>query len=242
MIDRHPLCPTAAPIAAALERAGRAARQAGLPGCARTAPTCPISRRPARIYSELLSAFFSADLPPAVGEQIAATARALSLGDDEPRRRRPARPDDQPSRLDSREPHPQRPAGPLAGAVPGGRCRAVPADADRGLSARPLAAIRPQLDVDGAKVPYFDQSVWAGIATLNGLPATTMPIGRTDERAADRRADHRRLPRRSHDDRLCRPDRARIRRLHPAAEFLTLYHPLRRTRHFISRASSHPAR
>jgi amidase len=28
-------------------------------------------------------------------------------------------------------------------------------------------------------VPYNDQSVWAGIATLNGLPATTMPIGRT---------------------------------------------------------------
>jgi amidase len=34
-----------------------------------------------------------------------------------------------------------------------------------------------KLDVDGAKIPYFDQSVWAGLATLNGLPATTMPIG-----------------------------------------------------------------
>jgi amidase len=29
-------------------------------------------------------------------------------------------------------------------------------------------------------VPYNDQSVWAGIATLNGLPATTIPIGCTD--------------------------------------------------------------
>ena len=42
---------------------------------------------------------------------------------------------------------------------------------------------RPQfariLDVDGAKVPYFDQTVWAGIATLNGLPATIAPIDRT---------------------------------------------------------------
>ena len=37
-----------------------------------------------------------------------------------------------------------------------------------------------QLDIDGAKVPYNDQSVWAGIATLNGLPATTAPIGRTE--------------------------------------------------------------
>ena len=34
------------------------------------------------------------------------------------------------------------------------------------------------LEVDGARVPYFDQTVWAGIATLNGLPATTAPIGR----------------------------------------------------------------
>src|SRR5215813_14482078 len=37
-----------------------------------------------------------------------------------------------------------------------------------------------QLDVDGTKVPYNDQSVWAGIATLNGLPSTTMPIGHSD--------------------------------------------------------------
>ena len=34
------------------------------------------------------------------------------------------------------------------------------------------------LDAAGARVPYFDQTVWAGIATLNGLPATTAPIGR----------------------------------------------------------------
>jgi amidase len=37
-----------------------------------------------------------------------------------------------------------------------------------------------QLDVDGSKIRYLDQVAWAGIATLNGLPATTMPIGRTD--------------------------------------------------------------
>jgi amidase len=28
-------------------------------------------------------------------------------------------------------------------------------------------------------VPYNHQSVWAGITTLNGLPSTTMPIGRS---------------------------------------------------------------
>jgi len=30
-------------------------------------------------------------------------------------------------------------------------------------------------------VPYNDQSACAGIATLNGLPATTMPIGHSDD-------------------------------------------------------------
>jgi amidase len=37
-----------------------------------------------------------------------------------------------------------------------------------------------QLDVDGSKIPYDDQMAWSGIATLNGLPATIAPIGRTD--------------------------------------------------------------
>jgi amidase len=30
-------------------------------------------------------------------------------------------------------------------------------------------------------VPYSDQSIWAGIAILVGLPATTMPIGKSPE-------------------------------------------------------------
>jgi amidase len=38
-----------------------------------------------------------------------------------------------------------------------------------------------QLDIDGVKVPYNDQSVWAGIALLSGLPATTMPVSRTQD-------------------------------------------------------------
>jgi amidase len=37
------------------------------------------------------------------------------------------------------------------------------------------------LDIGGNKVRYNDQSVWAGIALLSGLPATTMPIGKSDQ-------------------------------------------------------------
>ena len=35
----------------------------------------------------------------------------------------------------------------------------------------------PASSTSTAPSPYNDQSAWAGIATLNGLPATTMPIG-----------------------------------------------------------------
>jgi amidase len=38
-----------------------------------------------------------------------------------------------------------------------------------------------RLDVDGNQIRYLDQMAWAGIASLNGLPATTMPIGRTED-------------------------------------------------------------
>jgi len=42
-----------------------------------------------------------------------------------------------------------------------------------------------QLDIDGQKVPYFNQIAWAGIATSNGLPATTMPIGHVWTRVSE---------------------------------------------------------
>ena len=45
----------------------------------------------------------------------------------------------------------------------------------------PSPQLDRQLDIDGVKVPYNDQNIWAGIANLIGLPATTMPIGTSPE-------------------------------------------------------------
>lgn len=36
-----------------------------------------------------------------------------------------------------------------------------------------------KIDIDGARYPYFDQLVWAGLATMPGLPATAIPTGRS---------------------------------------------------------------
>jgi amidase len=38
-----------------------------------------------------------------------------------------------------------------------------------------------RIDIDGAEYPYFDQLVWAGLATMPGLPATAIPAGRSPE-------------------------------------------------------------
>jgi amidase len=34
-----------------------------------------------------------------------------------------------------------------------------------------------RIDIDGVEYPYFDQLVWAGLATMPGLPATAIPAG-----------------------------------------------------------------
>ncbi|GHB36180.1 amidase [Streptomyces xanthochromogenes] len=36
-----------------------------------------------------------------------------------------------------------------------------------------------RIDIDGVEYPYFDQLVWAGLATMPGLPATAVPTGRS---------------------------------------------------------------
>ncbi|RAG81015.1 amidase [Streptacidiphilus pinicola] len=38
-----------------------------------------------------------------------------------------------------------------------------------------------RIDVDGVAYPYFDQLVWAGLATMPGLPATAVPAGRAPD-------------------------------------------------------------
>jgi amidase len=38
-----------------------------------------------------------------------------------------------------------------------------------------------RLGIDGVEYPYFDQLVWAGLATMPGLPATAIPAGRASE-------------------------------------------------------------
>jgi amidase len=176
VLDKHPLFPTAASVAGALN--GLAERLAKA-GCtiAPTNPNMPDLARTTRNYVEMLSAIFTADLTPEMRLRAEATASALS-------------PDDL-----------SLGAARLRGLT---LTHAAWIKASRfrvGLRARwqslfqdvdvvlcppmPTPAfphdhtpwLARQVDIDGEKVPYSSQIVWCGIATSNGFPATVAPIG-----------------------------------------------------------------
>ena len=80
VIDKHPLCPTAASIAAAINDL---AERLDKSGCAilRQSEALPDLAQTSRIYRELLSAVFAVDLAPEMRERVEVAARALSPDD-----------------------------------------------------------------------------------------------------------------------------------------------------------------
>lgn len=180
VIDAHPLCPTAASVAGAVNDL---AERLSKVGCTvlRSAPDLPDLAETTRIYMTLLAAFFSADLPAEARLRLDAEAAKLPADDD----------------------------GLAACRVRGftmshhdwvwatrrrfgltGRWRALFRNIDAILCpAMPTVAFahdhapigQRTLDIDGHVVPYQDQIAWATIAIFNGLPATTLPIGKTPD-------------------------------------------------------------
>ena len=179
VINGHPLCPTAANVAAALDALTERLAKLGV-DIVRESPKLPDLALTTRTYVELLAAFFAADLPPDRLEAVTAAARSLSADDRSIAacRLRGFTISHAEWILASRR----------RGALRG-RWLALFDDIDVVLCpAMPTAAFlhdhtpmaARELDIDGQKRPYSDQLAWAGPATLNGLPATTAPIGRTE--------------------------------------------------------------
>jgi amidase len=180
LIDTHPLCPTAKSVGAALDNlSDRLAKR----GCRvrRESQSMPDLAQTTRIYAELLFAFFGADLSAGDRERVEAAVKSLSpedqsLGASRLRGLTMGHPDwVKTSRIRSglREKWQD-----LFRDFDVVLCPAMPTPAfphdhspQRGR----------QLDIDGRQISYNDQLAWAGIATLNGLPATTAPIDRTED-------------------------------------------------------------
>jgi amidase len=179
VIDKHPLCPTAAAVTGPLNAMADKLAKAGCT-IMRDSPRLPDLALTGRVYRQLLSAFYSADVTPEIRERAEAAAKVLSpedhgLAAEQVRGLTISHPDwIRQSRI----------RGGLRA-----RWLALFQEVDVVLCP-PMPTVAfphdhsPQfarkLDIDGAEVPYNNQSVWAGIALLNGLPATTMPVGQTD--------------------------------------------------------------
>jgi amidase len=181
LLDTHPLCPTANSIKAAL---GDLADRLAKAGCTvqRANPKMPNLAITTRVYAELLAASSSSDLPPAERVQIEAEAAALA-----------------PENLGLG-------AAWVRGATMSHAAWSKTSWTREGLRHR-WQALFEEVDVilcppmptpafphdhtpkwedrvfevDGRRMPYGNQAAWAGIATMNGFPSTTVPLTRSAE-------------------------------------------------------------
>jgi amidase len=179
VIDTHPLCPTAGSVTGALDRL---AQRLQMSGCAvsRGSPRLPDLAATTRLYVKLLLAFFSVDLPADLHRQVAGAAKALSADDESLAACR------------LRGLTISFPDWVHANRVRAGmrmQWQSLFQDFDVVLCPpMPTVAfphdhspqLTRQLDIDGKLVSYDDQIVWASMATLFGLPATTAPIDRSE--------------------------------------------------------------
>ncbi|MBV8120590.1 MAG: amidase [Alphaproteobacteria bacterium] len=179
VIDEHPLCPTASNVVKALDELTERLVKLGV-RIVRDSPKLPDLALTTQTYVELLAAFFAADLPADRRAAIENAAQSLAVDDRSiaacrmrgftishtdwilATRRRAALRGRWLALFDD---------------VDVVMCPAMPTPAFP-HDHTPMAA--RELDIDGQKRSYFDQLAWAGPATLNGLPATTAPIGRTE--------------------------------------------------------------
>lgn len=180
IVDEHPLLPTSTVVRAALGRIADSLRKAGCK-VATASPLLPNLAFIGHTYTQLFMAFAGADLPRDRYRGMQDAAAALPSGD--------------------MSLHALR----LRGAVTShaqwiwlDRFRAGIADQWRQFFREwdvVLCPVMPtpafahdhsemetrQIAVDGRNVPYADQAMWPSLATLTGLPATAMPIGRSDD-------------------------------------------------------------
>jgi amidase len=176
VLRQHPQLPTGTEVADAMERWTSALARAGC-RVADHATSLPDLQQIARTYGQLLLAFFGAQMPAPEYEGMRRAAQALSPTDDS----------EQALELRAF-------SSTHRDWIAADRVRASLRQAWHRLfeewdvvvcPVMPLPAMlhddapmeQRRLDVDGQQLPYSRLGVWAGPATVAGLPATAMPIG-----------------------------------------------------------------
>jgi amidase len=181
VLDEHPLIPTGPAVRAGVDRVVDALVDGGA-RVERSSPLLPDLTAAATLYTELLFSSSVARFPVDAHEQLRARVAGLGAGDRSLAATRLRAMvfshRDWMGAAERRELH--RHDWRLlfaefdAVVCPVTPTPAFPHDHDPDLLER-------RIDIDGVEHPYFDQLVWAGLATLPGLPATAVPAGRSPE-------------------------------------------------------------
>ncbi|WP_369373138.1 amidase [Streptomyces sp. cg36] len=180
VLDEHPLIPTGSAVRAGVGRVADALAAAGA-HVARHSPLLPDLTEGALVYTRLLFSGAAARLPVEVYEQMRTLAAGLDADDHSlasTRLRAMAFSHrDWIEANDRRELHRQawRRLFTEFDAVV---CPITPTPA---FPHDHTDAMGRHLDIDGVPYPYYDQLVWAGVATMPGLPSTAVPTGPSPE-------------------------------------------------------------
>ncbi len=185
VLAQHPLGPTDEPVAVAVEALAAGLEKAGAK-VARASGLLPDLNAATRTYLRILAATLAAFMPEDLFAQLAAAADAFEAFD-------PAGASLTAERLRGATQSVRSLAADYASRA---RLRASWRDFFRDFNSLicpilPTAAFphdhepdqeRRRLIVNGAEQPYVDLLLlWPGVATLPGLPATAIPVGRTSE-------------------------------------------------------------
>lgn len=181
IIEDHPLIPTGSAVRAGVNRVAEALADEGA-RIERHSPLLPDPAEAATIYMTLMMSNAAAGLPLDAYQQLHTKAAALDGNDhslDAARLRGMVLSHrDWVAADHRRELHRQGWRRLFAEfdtvVCPITPSTAFPHNHDGGLDDR-------RIDIDGTEYPYFDQLVWAGMATMPGLPATAIPTGRSPE-------------------------------------------------------------